>query len=131
MIVMAGLSLARGGWADTPDAERLLDPCSAWDRHFPAPPGGSYRAPRKIRHVDPILPDEVAEPSWLGAAVLDKLGRIKEVHRVRPVTTDPKLDAAIVKAIRQWRYEPYLVEGKPAEVCIAVFVRIDFHRGSH
>jgi len=118
------LGLAVLGMSETTTAERLLDPCGAWNSSFPVPAGGPFSPPRKIRHVAPRLPARASSTTWLGAAVVSEKGRVNEVHRVRPTDSDPAVDAAIQKAIRGWRYEPYRVNGKATPVCIAVQVRI-------
>jgi TonB family protein len=124
LTLVAAFTSSPNGAISADENERLLDPCSAWDRTFPAPAGGAYRGPRKLHHVEPKFPREVTSPLWLGAVVLDTSGAVKAVHRVRPVTGDAALDEAVTKAVKQWRYEPYLVDGKPTEVCVAVSLQI-------
>jgi protein TonB len=46
-------------------------------------------------------------------AVVDTNGR---VTATLPLHGDATLTAAAMQAIRQWRYEPYRVAGKPVEV---------------
>jgi outer membrane biosynthesis protein TonB len=38
----------------------------------------------------------------------------------------PELDASVVAAIRQWKYEPTCLDGHPVKVELKVSVHIDF-----
>lgn len=72
---------------------------------------------RHIRHrVAPDCPDicsrcEGAEVTV--KVVVGKSGAVKEVTVVR--TPDRKLGEAAQEAVRQWRYERYLLNGSPVE----------------
>jgi len=125
-MVLKGLlaSLAVLGMGVTAFPEQLLDPCAAWNPSFAVPSGGPFNPPKKIRHVVPRLPAEVSSTTWLGAVVVNEKGGITEVHRVRPVNSDSAVDAAVQKAIRGWRYEPYMVNGTATPICLAVKVQI-------
>jgi protein TonB len=45
--------------------------------------------------------------------VVDTKGKVVGAEGI---SGDPVLTAAAIRAIRQWRYEPYRVSGKPIEV---------------
>jgi hypothetical protein len=64
---------------------------------------------------------------WLGEALVDKTGTVREVWTIRPLRFEPawpEFAAAIPAAIRQWSYEPALVDGVPVPVCVTVSVLI-------
>jgi TonB family protein len=75
-------------------------------------------APGKLLYqVKPVYP-EVArsrrpDPRVALRAVVDANGRVIGAQVIRG---DEVLSAAAIQAIRQWRYEPYRVAGKPVEV---------------
>ena len=50
---------------------------------------------------------------------IDKEGRVKSVQVVKSI---PTLDKSAIDAVRQWVYEPYIVEGKPRIVIVTVKV---------
>jgi TonB family protein len=80
------------------------------------PPDGSevspwcegLKAPERIRHVFPDYPESARAARRGGQVTLDvhilEDGAIGAIWVIRPLS--PDLDAAAVKAIRQWRYRP-------------------------
>jgi hypothetical protein len=66
---------------------------------------------------------------WIGEALVDKTGSVREVWTVRPLRFDPawpEFEAAIPTAIRKWSYEPAVVDGAPAPACVTVSVTINW-----
>ena len=63
--------------------------------------------------------------------IVDKQGKVVEVAPVSreglppdpAVTEDPRLRAAAIKAVKQWEYRPYLLNGEAVEVETRVVVR--------
>ena len=89
----------------------------------PVRAGGEIRAPRLIRRVDPLYP-ELARQARVGGvviveAVTDVYGRVQTVRVLRSI---PLLDQAAIDAVRQWVYEPMLINGKPRGVIFTVTV---------
>ncbi len=80
---------------------------------------------RLVNRVDPIFPPQANHAAARGRVVvrigIDKTGR---VERTEPVSGDPTLTAAAVQAIRQWRYEPYQLDGEP--IAVEKTITIDF-----
>lgn len=70
-----------------------------------------------IRHVDPVYPAE-AKKKHISGDVLLKILINKEGHVVDAVIVkgDPMLAGAAVEAVKQWRFQPYLLDGEPIEV---------------
>jgi protein TonB len=90
----------------------------------PAPasaPVREVRPPRLVRRVEPDYPEVARLARVEGVVILeattDVLGRVKDVKILRSV---PLLDPAALDAVRQWLYEPMIVNGRPREVAFTV-----------
>ncbi len=79
--------------------------------------------PRLIRKVSPAYPPAAIASRVSGAVIVaaatDVYGRVSEA---RVVSGHPLLNAAAVEAVREWLYEPYLVNGVPKAVRFTVTV---------
>jgi len=87
---------------------------------------GEMKTPRPIEIVKPIYPKIARKAQVKGVVILsvkiDEEGNVEDVMVLRSI---PLLDQAAVDAVRQWKYEPFIVEGKP---CRAVFtVTVQFN----
>ena len=84
---------------------------------------GEIRPPKLIKEVAPIYPELARKAGVSGIIVLgvrtDVYGRVTEVKVLRSI---PLLDQAAVDAVRQWIYEPYIIEGKPSPVVFSVTI---------
>jgi TonB family protein len=73
---------------------------------------------QKISGDNPVYPPEARAKKIEGAVVIDatigKDGGIKDLRVVK--TPDPLLAESALKAVRTWRYHPYLLNGEPVEV---------------
>ncbi len=81
-------------------------------------PSGAYelnKPPRLIKKVDPIYPEDAQKAGIEGAVILkartDIHGRITNIKVEK--SANPLLDQAAVEALRQWVYEPAIIEGNP------------------
>jgi TonB family protein len=85
--------------------------------------GGGVRAPAKIGDVAPVYPAEARTARVQGVVILEatvsSTGEVTDVEVLRSV---PLLDEAAVAAVRQWRYEPTLVDGVAVPVLMTVTV---------
>jgi TonB family protein len=85
--------------------------------------GGAVKAPNRLVNVAPQYPDDALKAKVQGAVVLDVVldgdGVPTDVQVSRSV---PMLDAAAIDAVRQWRYEPTLLNGVPVPVAMTVTV---------
>jgi protein TonB len=85
---------------------------------------GDITPPKIIKRVEPVYPEEARKEGIEGEVILevqtDIYGRIKRAKVVQSV--DPHLDKAAVDAVRQWVYEPKIVEGSPRGVIFSVTV---------
>ena len=107
-------------------ATRITAPAAAQPQ-FPAPlrVGGNIKAPRKLHDVKPVYPDSMRAAGREGVVPIEAIvGVDGNVTSVRVVSADVHPDFAIAAAdaVRQWRFSPTLLNGKPVEVVIAVSV---------
>lgn len=96
--------------------------------------GQNVMANRLIHRVDPEIPSGLESDRPLGLVILSvvvgKNGKVQQVTVVRGDKGDPRLNSAAVNAVRQWRYEPYVFQGKPITVRTAVLLRMPKSRSA-
>ncbi len=84
-------------------------------------------APKPILQVPPVYPDELRQQGIEGEVelqfVIDEKGIVQFAEVVKPL--HPYLDYAAVLAIKQWRFEPPLREGKPVPGIFTVKVHFN------
>jgi len=95
----------------------------------PAPPpkvvriGGAITAPKNLKRVPPVYPPLASQARVSGTVIIeaqvDVHGRVKTVTVLRG---SPLLDEAALVAVRQWRYQPLLLNGVPTEFILTVTV---------
>jgi protein TonB len=85
--------------------------------------GGNVQAPRPVKHVDAVYPEEAKAAGVSGVVIIEALvgtnGSVAEAHVLRSI---PLLDQAALDAVLQWQYEPTLLNGEPVEVLMTVTV---------
>jgi protein TonB len=85
--------------------------------------GSGIRMPVRIVDAAPVYPVIARSAHVQGVvileAVLDASGRADQVRVLRSI---PLLDQAAIDAVRQWRYTPTLLNGRPVPVIITVTV---------
>jgi TonB family protein len=85
---------------------------------------GEIKPPKLIKRVDPIYPEEARKDGIEGVVILEATtgiyGRVQETEVLRSI---PKLDQSAINAVKQWVYEPIMIEGKPRGVIFTVTVR--------
>jgi hypothetical protein len=94
--------------------------------------GGQTERPAKIRHVSPKHPQlppgrTVGTGFWVGEMLVDRTGAVAHIWVLRePRITPPfpPFNQAILDALQQWKYEPFLQKGEPVPICITVTVNI-------
>jgi protein TonB len=95
----------------------------------PVRAAGEVRMPRLVRRVEPDYPEIARQARVQGTVVLeattDVYGRIVAVKVLRSV---PLLDEAAVDAVRQWVYEPMIVNGRPRGVVFTVTLRFELKK---
>lgn len=85
---------------------------------------GEVRPPTLIKRVEPIYPEIAREARVEGIVICevttDTNGRVVDVKILRSI---PFLDEAAVNAIKQWLYEPMIIDGSPRGVIFTVTYR--------
>ena len=85
---------------------------------------GEVKPPKLVRRVEPDYPAIAKEARIQGVVILeattDVYGRVTGVRVLRSVAL---LDEAAVAAVRQWVYEPLVINGRPRPVTFTVTVR--------
>ena len=96
----------------------------AWpDGHKTMRVGGAIRPPLKIVDAKPVYPDTARAGNVEGVVILDvRISGDGSVEDARVVRSIPMLDDAAIAAVRQWRFEPTLLNGEPVDVVMTVTV---------
>jgi TonB family protein len=82
------------------------------------------KPPKLVKEVAPVYP-EIARVAVIEGVVIlgvktDEEGKVKDVIVLRSI---PLLDQAAIDAVRQWVYEPLVIDGKAVPVVFTVTVR--------
>jgi protein TonB len=88
--------------------------------------GGNIRAPLKTVDIKPIYPESMRDLGLEGTVPIDAvIGTDGAVASVRVVSAQvhPDLAIAAIDAVRQWRFTPTLLNGKPVEIVMTVTVQ--------
>jgi protein TonB len=89
--------------------------------------GGGISAPTAISAPDPDYTEEARRAKTQGTCVLwlivDSAGRPRDIKVIRGLGLG--LDAKALEAVKQWRFQPALKDGKPVDVQISV--EVEFH----
>lgn len=97
----------------------------------PAPPstqaplrvGGNIRAPAKLRHVAAVYPPEAQQAKISGVVIIEAtIGPDGLVYEAKVLKSIPLLDQAAIDSVRQWEFEPTLLNGAPVPVIMTVTV---------
>jgi TonB family protein len=90
---------------------------------MPVRVGGTVKAPRQIRRVSPEYPVEALTARQQGVVILEATigpnGKISDVKVLRSI---PALDGAAVGAVREWEYEPTIIDEVAVPVITSVAV---------
>ena len=85
---------------------------------------GEILVPTLIKKVDPVYPEAARKAGIQGIVLLEATTDEKgDVVKVRVLKSIPELDQAAVDALKQWKYEPFIIEGKPKGVVFTVTIR--------
>jgi periplasmic protein TonB len=89
--------------------------------------GGGISAPTAVSSPDPDYTEEARRAKKQGTCVLwlivDSAGHPRDIRVQRGLGFG--LDAKAIEAVRQWRFQPALKDGKPVDVQISV--EVEFH----
>jgi TonB family protein len=86
--------------------------------------GGQVKEPRRSYYVQPDYPEIARRARISGAVVLecviDRAGNVKDIKVLHGLGMG--LTEAAVDAVKQWRYEPSTLNGRPIEVLMNITV---------
>jgi periplasmic protein TonB len=89
--------------------------------------GGGVSAPKKIYDPDPEYSEEARKAKYQGTCVLYMVvgpdGKPRDIRVLR--TLGLGLDEKSIEAVRTWRFEPAMKDGKP--VAVQISVEVEFH----
>ncbi len=100
-------------------------------RLFPAPinakrvgEDANMKPPKVLSRVEPVYPAEAKANRIFGIVILELLikedGTVGETRVLKPLPYG--LDQAAVDAVRQWRFEPATIDGKPVPVTFNITI---------
>jgi protein TonB len=84
---------------------------------------GRIKSPELVRRVEPSYPELAIKAGVSGLVILEaQVDARGHVKTVKVLHGHPLLDDAALHAVRQWRYEPLLLDGEPTEFIVTVAV---------
>jgi len=91
--------------------------------------GGQIKEPKRIRYVQPTYPD-LAVQSRVSALVIleaevDTRGYVRAAKILRG---HPLFDEAAMEAVKQWRYQPLLLNGEPTGFVLTVTINFNLQQ---
>ena len=96
-----------------------------------APGATQMKAPAIIKHVPPVYPADARDARIQGRVVVEAtIGATGTVVEAKVVRSIPLLDQAALDAVKQWVYEPTIVNGKPTPVIMTVTVNFTLEAAS-
>jgi TonB family protein len=85
--------------------------------------GGDIKAPKKIKDVRAVYPPIAREAGVSGVVIIETTigadGFIQDAHVLKSI---PLLDEDALDAVKQWQFEPTLVNGRPVPVIMTTTV---------
>ena len=85
--------------------------------------GGNISPPRLTQRVEAVTPPTAREAGIAGVVILElTIGPDGKVVNARILRSIPLLDEAALTAVRQWEYEPTVVDGVPVPVILTATV---------
>ncbi len=97
--------------------------------HGPYKVGGRVQPPRILQEVQPTYPTLAKEARVQGDVMLDSvIDKEGDVTQLKLVQGNPLLVAAAMNAVRQWKYQPTLLNGQP--IAVEMDVTVHFSLGS-
>ena len=85
--------------------------------------GSNIRTPAKIKDARPVLPDAARRAGVYGMVILEiVIGADGKVETAKVLRSIPLLDQAAIDAVKQWVYEPTLLNGQPVPIIMTATV---------
>jgi periplasmic protein TonB len=88
--------------------------------------GGLIKQPRLIHQVQPVYPDLAAQARLTAIVIMEaRVGTDGRVQTVSVLRGAPLFDQAALDAVKQWRYQPLLLNGVPTEFILTVTINFN------
>ena len=85
--------------------------------------GGNIKAPTKIRDVKPVYPPVARDAGVAGVVIVEvRIGADGSVESAHVLRSIPLLDQAALDAVKQWQFEPTLMNGAPVPIMMTVTI---------
>jgi TonB family protein len=129
-VVTAGLVACSASVSRAADSQQLSDAIKRFEASHPGVlrVGGDVKPPRLVRKVEAQLPKPARmkfrefTPIILQAVISD-VGDVVDLTIMK--SDHPDLDANVLAAVRQWKYEPARRKGRPVAVFLTVTVLLE------
>jgi TonB family protein len=93
--------------------------------------GGNFAQPPKVHHVEPVYPAAARQAGLGGGVFLEILvgtdGRVTAAKVLR--SPHEMFDQPAIDAVKQWRFEATVLQGKPVPVIMTVTVNFAAQSG--
>jgi TonB family protein len=84
------------------------------------------KPPRVIKKINPKYPRRAVERKIEGLVVLEvKIDKFGKIQDVKVIKSFPVFDKEAIEAVRQWVYEPMIINGIPRAVVFTVKLRFE------
>jgi TonB family protein len=85
--------------------------------------GGEIKPPLKLVDVRPVYPADARAAGIKGVVILEaRIDAEGNVETARAIKSIPELDQAAIDAVKQWKFEPTLMNGVPMPVIMTVTI---------
>src|SRR3954471_12634963 len=92
--------------------------------------GGNIQAPTLIKRVEPTYPDIALVAKVAGLVILEaSVGADGTVESVRVLRSVKFLDQAAIDAVKQWRYQPLVLNGVATPFVLSVTLNFSVKQG--
>jgi len=95
----------------------------------PVPASTLVTPPVRIRAVSPVYPEIPLRARLEGYVVVEAIiGVTGDIVEARVLKAEPLFSEAALAAVRQWKYRPTLINGRPVPVVLTVTVTFKLQR---
>lgn len=80
--------------------------------------------PKLVSKVNPVYPEAARKAGIQGIVLIEAtISKTGDVVAVKVLKSVPELDQAAIDAVKQWKYEPVVIEGKPVGIVFTVTIK--------
>lgn len=95
----------------------------------PAKASALKRKPKLIKKVTPAYPEQAKKEKISGKVIIEAVTDLEgNVKKITKVVGPPILTKAAIEAVKQWKYEPYIIDGKPKAVKFTTIVNFNLDK---